>query len=94
MEVSTINPLHERFVAAIRDVAALPRPPDRISEVQLHALLRQATEGDCRESRPANGDIGLRFRHDAWCALRGTSAETAMARYVAMAEELTLVLRQ
>lgn len=92
MEAITMSQVHQRFAVAVRDVAALSRNPDRIAEVQLHALYRQATEGDCWEARPTNGDIGQNFRYDAWVALRGTPPEEAMERYIAMARDLTLAL--
>ncbi|MGC8846219.1 MAG: acyl-CoA-binding protein, partial [Candidatus Hydrogenedens sp.] len=56
--------------------------------LRLYALYKQASEGDCKGSRPGMMDFIGRAKYDAWKALEGTSQEQAMQMYIDLVEEL------
>ena len=76
------------FRDAAERVQQLPRRPGNRDLLALYSLYKQATEGDVRGERPGILDVRGRAKHDAWAAIRGKSAEDAMAEYVALVERL------
>ncbi len=66
----------------------LPQRPGNQDQRALSSLYKQATEGDVRGKRPGILDLRGRAKYDAWKAIRGKSAEDAMAEYVALVERL------
>ncbi len=57
--------------------------------LRLYALYKQATSGDASGPRPGAFNMVGRAKYDAWAALAGTSAETAMQDYIALVAELS-----
>ncbi len=76
------------FRDAAERVQKLPQRPGSQDLLALYSLYKQATEGDVRGKRPGILDLRGRAKYDAWAALRGKSAEDAMAEYVALVERL------
>jgi acyl-CoA-binding protein len=75
------------FERALEEVKGLPdQPPDVLLE--LYGLYKQASLGDVQGKRPGMLDIRGRAKYDAWAALRGLDAASAMDRYVAKVEQL------
>ncbi|SNS68751.1 Acyl-CoA-binding protein [Noviherbaspirillum humi] len=80
--------LQEQFDQAFADSKKLPERPDNMTLLRIYALYKQATEGDTQGERPGFSDMVGRFKWDAWDALRGTSQEDAMQKYVDLIDEL------
>ena len=80
--------LRRRFEAAARDVQQLAKRPADRDLLQLYALYKQATVGDVTGGRPGLLDLRGRAKYDAWAKLEGTSADEAMAAYVALVAQL------
>ena len=76
------------FRDAAERVQKLPRRPGNRDLLALYSLYKQATEGDVSGKRPGILDVRGRTKYDAWAAIRGKSAEDAMAEYVALVERL------
>ncbi len=80
--------LKEKFEQAAKDVTQLSEAPDAQTKLRLYGFYKQATEGDCKGSRPGMMDFVGRAKYDTWKALEGTSKEQAMQLYVNLVEEL------
>lgn len=78
--------LQARFEAAVEKVRSAPADgpmkPSNEMKLKMYGLYRQATDGDVQGKRPGMMDVVGRFKYDAWAALKGTSREEAMRRYV------------
>lgn len=57
--------------------------------LRLYALYKQATSGDALGPRPGAFNMVGRAKYDAWAALAGTSAETAMQDYIKLVDGLS-----
>ena len=78
-----------RFDAAVAQSRNLSERPDNATLLKIYALYKQATQGDQTEPKPGFSDMVGRAKWDAWNALKGTAAEDAMERYVALIESLS-----
>ena len=76
------------FEQAVADSKQLPERPDNATLLQIYALYKQATEGDASGKRPGFGDLVGRAKWDAWNALKGRDAASAMQEYVDLIESL------
>ena len=83
-----MSDLKARFEAAATAIQALPKRPDNTTLLEIYALYKQATAGDSTGKRPGMFDPVGQAKYDAWAKLKGTSAEEAMRRYIALAERL------
>ncbi len=83
-----MSDLQAQFEAAVARSKTLAERPDNASLLKLYALYKQATDGDVEGRRPGFTDLVGRAKHDAWAAAKGTTADAAMAQYVALVEEL------
>lgn len=81
-----MSELQQRFERAQQDVNHLPQRPDNNTLLKLYALFKQATQGDVSGERPGSFDFVRRAKYDAWVAMKGTTAESAMQQYVALIE--------
>ena len=81
--------LKEQFEQAVTDSKQLTTRPDNDTLLTIYSLYKQATEGDAPDGGPSNpfDFIGM-AKYGAWDKLRGTSADDAMTRYVAVIEGL------
>jgi diazepam-binding inhibitor (GABA receptor modulating acyl-CoA-binding protein) len=55
--------------------------------LELYALYKQATAGDVTGSRPGMMDLKGRAKYDAWAQRKGTTADAAMAAYIAVVDK-------
>ena len=81
--------LKETFDKAVTDSKQLTSRPDNDTLLNIYSLYKQATEGDAPDEGPSNpfDFVGI-AKHNAWLKLKGTSADDAMTRYVAVVNSL------
>lgn len=82
------NDAATQFKQAAEDVKKLSQAPDNAAMLELYALYKQGTAGNCQGSRPGMLDFVGRAKYDAWKALEGASQDEAMMKYVALVESL------
>jgi len=75
-----------KFKRASKKVWDLPERPTNEQLLDLYALFKQATEGDC-EGR-ARGGLKERAKWKAWNLISGTSESEAMERYCGIVDSL------
>jgi acyl-CoA-binding protein len=80
--------LHVQFTQAQQEVNNLSERPDNDTLLKLYALYKQATQGDATGERPGGFDFVRRAKFDAWNAVKGTSAESAMQQYIDLVASL------
>lgn len=82
-----MSDLAQQFRAAVDQVQNAPAnggfKPSNEYKLQMYSLYKQATEGDVQGKRPGMLDLVGRYKYDAWAALKGTSRDEAMRRYIA-----------
>jgi len=83
-----MSELKTRFEAAVAASKKLPERPSNDVLLQLYALYKQGTDGDVEGKRPGFTDMVGRAKYDAWAAIKGTSTDDAMKRYVELVESL------
>lgn len=83
-----MSDLQARFDQAQQDVQQLPERPGNMTLLRLYALFKQGSEGDIQGDRPGMTDFVGRYKYDAWEALRGTSKDEAMQKYIDLVESL------
>lgn len=83
-----MSDLQARFEAAAAASKTLGERPDNATLLEIYALYKQATAGDVEGRRPGFTDMVGRAKYDAWAAVKGSSREDAMRRYVALIESL------
>uniref|UniRef100_A0A3P9B753 Acyl-CoA-binding protein n=1 Tax=Maylandia zebra TaxID=106582 RepID=A0A3P9B753_9CICH len=72
----------------VEEVKVLKQKPNQQEMGDLYGLYKQATVGDINTERPGFLDFTGKAKWDAWNARKGLSKEEAMAKYVALVEEL------
>lgn len=80
--------ISKQFEKAAADSKKLKERPDNNTLLELYALYKQGSEGDVDGKRPGFTDMVGRAKWDAWNAIKGTSKDDAMKRYVALVESL------
>lgn len=80
--------LEARFHQAVADSKTLAERPANMTLLQLYALYKQASSGDVDGERPGFTDMVGRAKWDAWSALKGTTPDDAMQRYIDLVEGL------
>jgi acyl-CoA-binding protein len=80
--------LSTQFLQAKEDVVKLSKAPDNEEKLQLYALYKQATEGDCKGDRPGMLDFVGRVKYDNWKKLQGTGKDGAMQQYIDLVNKL------
>jgi diazepam-binding inhibitor (GABA receptor modulating acyl-CoA-binding protein) len=57
--------------------------------MKLYALYKQATEGDCKTSKPTENMETYEYQKcDSWCKMKGLSKEQAEKQYVDYARNM------
>jgi len=80
--------MSEAFQKAAEEVKQLKTSPNDADKLEVYALFKQVTVGDCNTERPGMFDMTGKAKWDAWNAKKGTSKEGAEAAYIAKVEEL------
>ncbi|KAL5263207.1 hypothetical protein ACHWQZ_G008553 [Mnemiopsis leidyi] len=80
--------MSEAFLKAAEEVKKLTSSPTDQEKLEVYALFKQATVGDCNTARPGMLDFQGKAKWDAWDAKKGTSKEDAETAYIAKVEEL------
>lgn len=80
--------LKSKFEDAVTASKTLTKRPDNATLLAIYANYKQATDGDVSGERPDMFDRVAVAKFDAWENLEGTSAEDAMAAYVAIIDKL------
>jgi len=83
-----MSDLKKKFDKAVSDVKKLSEDPDNATKLRLYALFKQASSGDVEGKRPGFTDMVGRAKFDAWAALKGTSADSAMKQYADLVGQL------
>ncbi|XP_012286365.1 acyl-CoA-binding protein homolog [Orussus abietinus] len=75
--------LDERFNEAAEEVKALASQPNDADLLELYALFKQATVGDCNTERPSGLlDFKGKAKWDAWNGKKGKSQDDAKKEYI------------
>merc|ERR1711872_807409 len=54
--------------------------------LELYALFKQATVGDCNKEEPGSWDLAGKMKWNAWIGKKGMSQDEAKAEYVKVAD--------
>lgn len=74
--------LQENFDKAAEDAKNLKETPKNDQLLELYALYKQATVGDCDTARPGLLDLKGKAKWDAWNHKKGTDSEKAKQDYI------------
>jgi len=80
--------LEDDFASAQTKVKSLSSRPTNADLLSLYSLFKQGTDGDCSGKRPGMFDVKGRAKFDSWAKIKGTSADDAKAKYVALVKRL------
>ena len=83
-----MSKLKTKFEAAAAESKKLPERPSNDVLLQLYALYTQGTDGDVEGKRPGFTDMVGRAKYDAWAAIKGTTTDDAMKRYIELVDSL------
>ena len=84
-----MSDLKAQFEKAAEDIKKLAERPDNDTLLKLYALYKQGAEGDVNGPKPGFFDFVGTAKYEAWAKLKGTSADDAMKKYVALVKKLT-----
>ncbi|CAL1270573.1 unnamed protein product [Larinioides sclopetarius] len=80
--------LNEKFDKAAEDVKNLKSKPTDEELLELYALFKQATVGDCNTARPGMFDLKGKAKWDAWNGKKGMDQTEAKEAYVTKVSHL------
>ncbi len=80
--------LDQRFQEAQEKVKTLSKRPSNDTLLELYALYKQGSAGECTGKRPGMLDPVGRAKYDAWKKLAGTPQDEARQRYIDLVEKL------
>ena len=81
--------LNAEFAQASNNVKQLSERPDNDTLLKLYALYKQGSEGDVNGPKPGFFDFVGTAKYEAWAKLKGTGADDAKKKYVALVKKLT-----
>ncbi|GBM74253.1 Putative acyl-CoA-binding protein [Araneus ventricosus] len=81
--------LDEKFTAAAASVKDMKSRPSDSELLELYALYKQATVGDCNIDQPGALDLKAKAKWEAWNGKKGMSQDAAKEAYVSCANALT-----
>ncbi|CAM6000244.1 unnamed protein product, partial [Sphagnum balticum] len=76
------------FNKAAEDIKKLKQRPTDQELLEVYALYKQATVGDCNTSRPGLLDLKGKSKWDAWNSKKGMSKDEAKSAYINRAKSL------
>ncbi|XP_064111219.1 acyl-CoA-binding protein-like [Macrobrachium nipponense] len=80
--------LEERFNEAAEKVKNLSKKPNDEELLEIYALFKQGTVGDCNTERPGMMDFKGKAKWDAWNGKKGMTKDAAMEAYINKADQL------
>jgi len=80
--------LQTRFNKAAEQMKNLKSKPSDSELLELYALYKQATVGDCNIDKPGVLDMKGKAKWEAWNGKKGTSQNSAKEAYIQVAEKL------
>lgn len=78
----------QQFEAAAEQVKNLKTRPTDLELLEIYALYKQATVGDCNTPKPGLFDLKGKAKWEHWNTKKGLSKEAAVQQYIAKAQEL------
>jgi len=81
--------LNAEFEQASNNVKQLSERPDNDTLLKLYALYKQGSEGDVNGPKPGFFDFVGTAKYEAWAKLKGTGADDAKKKYIALVKKLT-----
>ena len=76
-----MSDLKENFDFAVNNIRNLKQKPSNDELLEIYALYKQATEGDCNTSKPSMFDLKATYMWNKWKSLSGKSKTSAMQEY-------------
>jgi len=80
--------LDQKFQEAAKSVNDLKTRPNDEELLSLYALYKQATVGDCNQSKPGMFQLKEKAKHEAWNSKKGMSQEQAKQEYIDTSKKL------
>lgn len=80
--------LSDKFNAAATSVRNIKTRPTDAELLELYALYKQATAGDCSTSEPNAADAEAKAKWAAWNAKKGLNQDAAKEAYVTHANKI------
>ncbi|XP_054168766.1 acyl-CoA-binding protein homolog isoform X2 [Oppia nitens] len=80
--------LEQNFQKAVQDVRKLKAKPTDQELLEVYALFKQSSDGDCNTARPGMLDLKGKAKWDAWNGKKGMSKDEAKAAYVSRVNAL------
>ncbi|XP_035212586.1 putative acyl-CoA-binding protein [Stegodyphus dumicola] len=80
--------LEEKFSAAASSVKSMKSRPSDTELLELYALYKQATCGDCGIDKPGAADLKGKAKWEAWNGKKGMGQDAAKEAYVTYANTL------
>jgi len=78
----------EAFTKAAADIKTLTTQPSNNDLLELYALYKQATVGDCNTDKPGMFDMKGKAKWEAWNGKKGISQADAETQYIAKVKSL------
>ena len=76
------------FLKAAEDVKHLTNKPSDADLLEVYALYKQVTVGDCNTARPGMMDFKGKAKWDAWNEKKGLAKEEAERQYISKVKSL------
>jgi len=78
----------EAFTKAADEIKTLTTQPSNNDLLELYALYKQATVGDCNTAKPGMFDMKGKAKWEAWNGKKGISQADAETQYIAKVKSL------
>uniref|UniRef100_A0A023F947 Putative acyl-coa binding protein n=1 Tax=Triatoma infestans TaxID=30076 RepID=A0A023F947_TRIIF len=78
----------EIFLKAVEDVKNLENTPNDEELLEIYALYKQATIGDCNTSKPGMFDFKGKAKWEAWNGKKGVDQSQAKESYIEKVKSL------
>lgn len=80
--------LEQQFQAAADKVKNLTKRPNDEELLNLYGLFKQATVGDCNQSKPSMFQLKEKAKHEAWTSRKGMTQEQAKKDYIEFVQKM------
>lgn len=80
--------LNDKFGAAANSIRSLKGRPTDAELLELYALYKQATVGDCGVAEPGATDLKAKAKWNAWNGKKGLNQDAAKDAYVTYANQV------